>query len=84
MTEIKKPGTFDEGTPSFINNSSVKDNTKEPRVKAGTKEHVILSALVDGRSLTRFDANWEFYWWVVVLVSTWPTAFSIKQSLTSI
>jgi len=56
MTEIKKPGTFDEGTPSFINNSSIKDNTKEPRVKAGTKEHVILSALVDGRSLTRFDA----------------------------
>jgi len=56
MESIKKPGTFDEGTPSFINNSSVKDNTKEPRVKPGTKEHVILSVLADGQSLNRFEA----------------------------
>jgi len=40
----------------FLDTTDNKIAAKVPRVKAGTKEHVILSALADGRKLTRFDA----------------------------
>ena len=55
MKQLKKPDK------SFAAMSGLSNNTdsycsKKPAIREGTKEHVILSALVAGQSLNRFEA----------------------------
>ena len=55
MNSNRKPAALGKGQTGLITDSNIKHSTKQ-KVKEGTKEHVILSVLVDGQSLTRFDA----------------------------
>ena len=56
MNTNRKPAALGKGQTGLITDSGNKSNTKQTRVKSGTKEHTILSALADGRSLNRFEA----------------------------
>lgn len=53
MTEIKKPAPTK--TTGLENCNDTNSNTN-PKIRKGTKEYAILSALASGRSLNRFQA----------------------------
>jgi len=55
MNQLKKPDVA-TNEPSGLSNNTGSNCSKKPVIRIGTKEHVILSALVAGQSLNRFEA----------------------------
>src|SRR3990172_3504088 len=55
-TEKAPAGQTAEAQNTLASTTDCQINIKVPRVKPGTKEHVILSVLANGRSLNRFEA----------------------------
>ena len=45
----------------FQKNTDSNNTAKSPKVKPGTKEYLVLSALVTGKSYNRFDAERELF-----------------------
>lgn len=56
MKTLKNPAVSGERLATGFINTGANDSTKTSTVKPGTKEHVVLSVLAEGKSLNRFEA----------------------------